>query len=158
MCQHCEFNHHGNSGLVSELSTQSSWQLWPLCQHCQLNHHGNSGPCVSIVNSIIMASLAFLSALPMSAVMTTLAHASALSTQSSWQLWPCVSIVNSIIVATLVHVLALSAQISWHLWPMCQHCQSWLPRITGTLGAVLLLQIRQPRGCSQFAFKIFHSF
>ena len=149
MFQHCQLNHSG------------SFALWSLCQHCQLqnNVNGNFGSCVSIVNSTNVATLAFVSVLSMSTVMTTLVHVSVLTIPKYYgSSGLSVSIVNSSIMVTLAFVSALSTQISWHLWPMCQHCQSELPRITGTLGAVLVLQIQKPRGCSQFAFTIFHSF
>ena len=79
-----------------------------MCQHCQLNFYGNSGLCVSIanVNSHNKSG-----------------HVSTLWIQSSWKLWPCVRIVNSIIMTTLALVPALSTQSSWQLWPLCQHCQ-----------------------------------
>ena len=107
--------------LVPALSTQSSWQLWPLCQHCQLNHHGisglfvsianvsshdNSGPCISIVNSIIMATLALCQ------------HCQLNHRGNSG---PCVSIVSSNFMASLANVSTLSI---------------WIAKNTGTLGAV----------------------
>ena len=138
MCQHCQLNYYGNSGLCVSIANVNShnnsgpcvnivnsiiMETLALCQNCQLNHHDNSGPCASIVNSIIMATLALVSALSTQSSWHLWPFCQHCQCQQSWQLWPMHQHCQLNHHGNSGLVSALSTQSSWELWSMCQHFQ-----------------------------------